>query len=254
MRYALFCDYGLDDAVATTYILDKREKGDQIDIIAIGGNSEKSVAYRNGKTLLNRYAYFGGDLTGVRFVNTLEVEQPYACLPSIHGADGMGDAFAPLTVDIEEISFSDWLEEEDEVYLCSFGPCTLVVPALEKRKCAGLLIMGGCVHEEPNFNGYEFNHALDRKAFSESVKYPHFVATLDGCRAPEFNAVLHKPSGGELFNLLVDTSLKYATARHADRCFIYDYITARFLFEKELFKVENTVDKDGNRLTEIKIK
>ena len=254
MRYALFCDYGLDDAVATVYILDRRKKGDEVDVIAIGGNSEKNVSHRNACTLLNKYAELGGDLTGVRLIDTRAWDQPYAKLPSIHGEDGMGDLFAPQETTVPTLTFDEWLDEGGEAYLCSFGPCTLVVPALEKIKSNGVLVMGGCVDEEPNFNGYEFNHALDKDAFSKTVNGEHFVATLDSCRAVEFNAVIVKPEGSELFNTLVGASLKYATARHADRCFIYDYITARFLFESELFRVEKVIDCDGNELNQLKIK
>lgn len=254
MTYALFCDYGLDDAVATVYILDHRKPGDRVDVVAIGGNSEKNVAYRNTQTLLSRYAAYGGDIAGIRLVDTRSWEQPYAALPSIHGADGMGDLFKPETSTVPVVSFDDWLSEGGEAYICSFGPCTLVETALKKKTASGLLIMGGCVNEEPNFNGLEFNHALDEKAFSECVKHPHLVATLDGIRVPFFNAVLVKPEGSELMNILVDASLKYATARHADRCYIYDFVTARYLFEPELFTAVRSVDPQGNALNELKKK
>lgn len=254
MTYALFCDYGLDDAVATVYILDNRKADDRVDIVAIGGNSEKSVAYRNAQTLLNEYALHGGTLDGVRLVDTRAKAQPYAALPSIHGADGMGDLFEPAESSVPVLSFDEWLDEGGEAYICSFGPCTLVKPALERKKASGLLIMGGCVHEEPNFNGLEFNHALDKAAFAACVKHPHRVATLDGIRVPFFNAVLLRPRGSEFFNKLVGASLKYATARHADRCYIYDYVTARYLFEPELFVTEHSVDPCDNELDEIKKK
>lgn len=62
-KYVLMCDYGLDDAAATAFVLDNRKAGDSVDVMPIGGNSEKSVAYRNGQTLLARYE---GSLDGVR--------------------------------------------------------------------------------------------------------------------------------------------------------------------------------------------
>lgn len=70
-KYVLMCDYGLDDAAATAFVLDNRKAGDSVDVMPIGGNSEKSVAYRNGQTLLARYE---GSLDGVRVVDTREEE------------------------------------------------------------------------------------------------------------------------------------------------------------------------------------
>ena len=148
--YVLMCDYGLDDAAATAFVLDKRSDGDRVDVMPIGGNSEKNVAYRNGQTLLANYE---GSLDGVRIIDTRAEEQPYANLPSIHGEDGMGDLFAPGTSSVPVVPFSEWLEEKDEIVLVSLGPCTLTERILKERKVAFLLVMGGCVNAEPNFNG-----------------------------------------------------------------------------------------------------
>ena len=43
-HYALLCDYGLDDAVATVALIDARDRGDLVDVIPVGGNSEVSVS------------------------------------------------------------------------------------------------------------------------------------------------------------------------------------------------------------------
>lgn len=146
-KYVLMCDYGLDDAAATAFVLDNRKAGDTVDVMPIGGNSEKNVAYRNGQTLLARYE---GSLDGVRVVDTRKEEQPFANLPSIHGEDGMGDLFAPATSSVPVIEFAEWLKETDEIVLVSLGPCTLTEKILVARKVSLLLVMGGCVNAEPN--------------------------------------------------------------------------------------------------------
>lgn len=51
-RYVLLCDYGLDDAVATLYLLNNSLKGDRFDIMPVGGNSEVNAAYVNAQKLL----------------------------------------------------------------------------------------------------------------------------------------------------------------------------------------------------------
>ena len=35
---AILCDYGVDDAIATLYLLENAKHFDKIDILAIGGN------------------------------------------------------------------------------------------------------------------------------------------------------------------------------------------------------------------------
>ena len=182
--YAVLCDYGLDDAVATVHLLNNLKPADRLDVVPVGGNSEVSVAFRNAQTLLSNY---DGDLSNVRIVDTRRIVQPWAKLPSIHGEDGMGDLFAHVSSGLPVVGFSEWIEEKAPLYVVSLGPCTVTSEILKKRTVTDLLIMGGCVAEEPNFNGYEFNHYLDIPAFNECVKYPHAVATLDSCRAPRFN-------------------------------------------------------------------
>ena len=138
-KYVLMCDYGLDDAAATAFVLDNRKAGDSVDVMPIGGNSEKSVAYRNGQTLLARYE---GSLDGVRVVDTREEEQPFANLPSIHGEDGMGDLFAPETSSVPVVKFAEWMKETDEIVLVSLGPCTLTEKIVAAREVSLLLVRG----------------------------------------------------------------------------------------------------------------
>ena len=54
-RIILFCDYGVDDAVATLHILSHADMFGAIDIAPIGGNVSVETAYRNAHTLLAAY-------------------------------------------------------------------------------------------------------------------------------------------------------------------------------------------------------
>lgn len=252
-KFVLLCDYGLDDAVATAFLLDHRKKGDTVDILPIGGNSEVGVAHRNAYTLLGSYE---GDMSGVRIVDTRAVCQPWAKLPSIHGEDGLGDILEQTQGDVPSLSYDEWLAERGKFTLVSLGPCTLTRDILLRRgeDAELLLIMGGCVSETPNFNGYEFNHCLDRDAFAFCVKFPHAVATLDTCRVPEFNYAGRRFDGSSLFARLANRSIVLAEARHKDNCYIYDYIAVQYLFYPDRFRLVTVTDPDGNTLSEIRTK
>lgn len=246
-KYVLMCDYGLDDAAATAFVLDNRKAGDSVDVMPIGGNSEKSVAYRNGQTLLARYE---GSLDGVRVVDTREEEQPFANLPSIHGEDGMGDLFAPETSSVPVVKFAEWLKETDEIVLVSLGPCTLTEKIVAAREVSLLLVMGGCVDAEPNFHGYEFNHYLDIPAFNACMRFPHTaVATLDTCRVKRFNLIGKEIEGDGLTAIFLKRSRDLAAVRHPDNCYVYDYIAVHYLFENATIAVKT--DRENNEIREI---
>lgn len=248
-HYAVLCDYGLDDAVATVHLLNNLKSGDRMDILPVGGNSEVSVSHRNAQTLLSNYE---GDLSSVRIVDTRNIVQPWAKLPSIHGEDGMGDLFTPAVADVKVIDFAEWLDETDELTVVSLGPCTMTQTILSKRKVDFLLIMGGCVAEVPNFNGYEFNHYLDIPAFSECVKFPRSaVATLDTCRVPRFNFAGRRGGGEKLIDRLIDRSVELAEARHPDNCYIYDYIAVQYLTAPQSFVIEKATDPQGNEFNQL---
>ena len=121
-KIVLLCDYGLDDAVATAFVLQKKKKNESIDIIPIGGNSAVEVSYRNAHTLLANY---DGDKNGIRIVDSRAVSQPYVEHPTIHGKDGLGDLFTPQKSDVEQITLEQFLSETGEFILVSLGPCTI---------------------------------------------------------------------------------------------------------------------------------
>ncbi len=250
-KAALLCDYGLDDAVATAYLMERRERFDRIDIVPIGGNLPLDTAYKNAWRLMQAC---GGDLSAVRIVNTYAIEQPGKNLTRIHGADGMGDIL-PEEYEklVPEIDFRDWLAELDESYMVfSLGPCTVASIVMEACPNAGLIMMAGNVAEKPNFEGREFNHALDVPAFAECVKHDHAIVTLDTARASylEFNAAPLRSN--TLMLKLANRYRDLVNLRHRDEVFIYDLIAVYYFFHPEHFDIEELTDPDGNMLSVLK--
>ena len=239
MKLIIFADYGLDDACATVYVLKNRKQFDSIDIVPIGGNVEAERAYANACKLTAAAKREGISLDGVRLVDTTALKQPFCILPSVHGADGMGDLFDDCDAVVPAVAFDEWVRSLDcEYKVLSLGPCTVVCKTLElapKLYKEDMMIMGGLVKEEPNYNGYEFNDGLDHEAFVRALSYPHKAATLDTCRAEQFNYIDKKFDDGSLLGKLMNRSVRLAAARHNDRCYIYDYIAALALIHPENF-------------------
>ena len=193
---AILCDYGLDDLAATAYILEHAANFEKIDILAVGGNFPLDVAFLNAKRIMDSYEELP---TNVRLVDTSSVSQFGESIPHIHGADGMGNVLPPpdekLCERIHALPYDEWLRYLDDSYiLLSLGPCTVTADILRRHGALPLILMAGNIAEPPNFNGYEFNHALDIPAFAECVKYPHAAATLDSCHAPlcDFYKISHR--------------------------------------------------------------
>ncbi len=249
-KLAVLCDYGLDDAIATTYLLDRADHFEIIDILPVGGNFPLETSHNNAKRVLSYYNH----LKNVRIVDTSSVKQPYESLPDIHGKDGMGDVLdekrdtaAPI------ISYDDWLKCVDEDYtVLSLGPCTVTEDILKKVGARPLILMCGNIAEPPNFNGYEFNHALDRKAFSECVKYPHASATLDSCHNPKCDFYKIDLDGDSLFYRFARRSVELSRERKESICAIYDLVAAVYLLKPEEFVTEVQTDRDGNSVSVLK--
>ncbi len=243
MKLVIFADYGLDDACATAYILNNRAEYESIDIIPIGGNVESGRALANARKLLGAARADGIDTSGVRLVDSTAFSQPFCRLPSVHGNDGIGDILPNLfSCPVPSIEYTEFLKElAGEYRILSLGPATMVVHMLGNAKvmpCRPTVIMGGCTREEPNYNGREFNDALDMSAFEKLLGYNHVAATLDTCRHEKFNYINRHFDGTRLFGKLVNRSIELAAARHNDRCYIYDLIAAYALITPEEFEVK----------------
>ncbi len=243
-KLIMLCDYGLDDAVATAYILDRADAFEQIDILPVGGNFMRETSHNNAKRIMSHYKH----LKNVRIVDTSCIPQPGEPIPDIHGADGMGnvlddanDCVCPM------LDYKDWVKTVDKSYtVLSLGPCTVTAVLLRDVGALPLIMMAGNISEKPNFKGYEFNHALDIEAFAECVKYPHVSATLDTCHHPLCDFYKINLDGESLFYRFARRVAELARSRGEDKCAIYDLNAAVYLMHPEKYIVTPLTDKDGN--------
>ncbi len=244
---AVLCDYGLDDAVATAYLLDNADKFEQIDILPVGGNFPLATAFNNAKRIMSHYE----NLKNVRIIDTSSVPQPSEKLPDIHGTDGMGDVLdGTVDFDAEVIDYGDWIKTVGQNYtILSLGPCTVTADILRKVGQRPLVMMAGNISEPPNFNGYEFNYALDLDAFAECVKYPHACATLDSCHHPMCDFYKMELKGDSLLCRFARRSAELARKRGEGMCAVYDLVAAFYLLNPDKFEIEKLTDKDGNTVS-----
>ncbi len=258
MRLVILSDYGLDDAVATAYLMRHRDKYELIDVVAIAGNTSAKNSLNNANKLLDALGVESGNkkeyLKGVTLVQTLNVPQFDESLPSVHGNDGMGDLYQDVDL-IKTMDFKEWLAHlKGEYVLFSAGPCTLTAEIQKAFEPKFTVIMAGVVNETPNFNGMEFNQALDVNAYNDCVKRKNtVVATLDSCRNKRFNLAGKRFLDGTVLSDLINRACELAEARHPDNCYIYDYIASLFLVQQKAFEVVNVVDKWGNSIPEMRL-
>ncbi len=249
----IFADYGLDDAAATVSIFKSAEKFESIVLIPIGGNVPANIAYRNCHTLVSNFKQL---LDKITVVNTCHLKQPNEYLATIHGNDGMGDFFThpEEKTQVNELFFEDWLNNYysgNEVVL-SLGPATLVKETLIKKAPKELVIMGGCVKEKPNFNGREFNHALDVEAFAFCLKFPHTAITLDTCRIKKLDMRQYEITGEDIHSKILIADQKLSITRKEEGCYVWDDIAANFVLFPERFTVSEEIDIDGNKINQAK--
>ncbi len=243
----IFADYGLDDAAATFSVFRHRARFGQIYVVPIGGNVPASVALQNAKRLLALLPC--GNVT---LVDTTAIPQPSEYLKEIHGQDGMGDLFPPLCGQTKAptISFEAWLARlsGQEVTL-SLGPMTMVLPVLKQHPTCALILMGGCVHQTPNFGDYEFNHALDPAAFAKCVAFPHVAITLDTCRTPKLDIRPLKIEGDGWHAQILRADQRLSQTRGEDGCYVWDDVAACYLLFPDRFVLNKQTDPHGNQLT-----
>ena len=247
-RLIIFADYGLDDAAATATILRHEKRFSHIDIVPIGGNVPPDVALRNCYTLLSYYPALWNKIT---VVDTTALPQPSEYLATIHGQDGMGDLFQPPQTlpDVKTIAFNEWLDTTDgRELLLSLGPMTMVRPLMERHRTYEPVIMGGCVDSAPNFKGYEFNHCLDREAFTFCTKQKHAAITLDTCRTEKLDMRRVEISGDDIHSQVLRADQRLSVERGEDGCYVWDDVAAVYLLHPERFTLTERTDRDGNRI------
>lgn len=251
MKLVLFCDYGIDDAAATADALfhAARDGYDGAAIVAVGGNVPPEISLANAKKLV---AHLPFKTVPVCLVDTCALRQPFRFLKKIHGGDGMGDLFsddagfcAPV------LPFEDWLAHWSEPYdFLSLGPMTLVLRMLRHRRPRRFVFMGGNIAERPNYEGYEFNHALDRAAFADVVRvYEHIAVTLDTCRHPLLNVQNDPPEARSLLASIVRRAREMTFVSGEKGSYIWDDMAVKALRHPDWFGYERAADRDGNVLT-----
>ncbi len=248
MKLVLFCDYGLDDAAATTDALfHAAEDGySSVDLVAVGGNVPAEIALKNARKLL---AALDFPHPAVRIVDTSALPQPAEFLKVIHGGDGMGDLFEEKEVPADVVPFETWLGSlKGDFRLLSLGPMTLVPYALEKKP-EKFIFMGGNIAEEPNFRGYEFNHGVNRAAFAACVKAAHVAITMDTCRHPLFNVQEKGVPEKNLLGRIVNCARERTFVSGEKGSYIWDDIAVKYLRHPDWFSLYEARDRDGNLLT-----
>ena len=250
MKLVLFCDYGLDDAAATVDALAHAAQDgySQAVLVAVGGNVPPAVSLANAKKLVAHLPFESVPLT---VVDTTGEAQPYEFLKEIHGGDGMGDLFADddgFSAPVRD--FAGWLAAfEGEYDALSLGPMTLVPRVFAVKPPRRFVFMGGNIAEEPNFHGYEFNHALDRAAFSAVVRaYAHTAVTMDTCRVPALNVQHDPPAGGGLLAKIVRRARDMTFVSGEKGSYIWDDMAVKVLRHPDWFTTYTAADRDGNRL------
>lgn len=250
-RIIMFCDYGLDDAIATLHILGNAEMFEHIDIVPIGGNVPVETAYRNAQTLL---VAAHADKNKVRIIDTRDVPQCAEDIPEVHGGDGMGDMLKPTVSDLTVVPFAEFAKEletqnqPDRDCVLSLGPCTL--PAMLGYTPFCTILMGGTTVEPPNYGEYEFNEGADIAAFRKYAFTATAVATLDTCHDGKWDYE-HIKYDGELAKKLARKYIDMCKARNAPIA-VYDYIAAKAVTDPQLFEATRVRRADGVEYNELR--
>lgn len=252
-RIIMFCDYGLDDAIATLHILDNADKFDMLDIVPIGGNVSVQTAFRNAHTLL---AAAKVENKNIRIIDTRSIEQCAADIPDVHGKDGIGDLFEEKTSNAAVIDFEAFKTELEKTKnpsrdcVLSLGPCTIPIMLGYAPFCT--VLMGGTTNEKPNYGKYEFNEAMDVPAFKKLAYAATAVATLDTChdKTWDFDKLALDT---ELGNKLVKRYIELCKARSAHIA-VYDYVAALAVTHPERFDAVRVRREDGAEYNELRIK
>jgi len=248
MKLILMCDYGLDDAAATADALAhaKADGYEEIQLVAVGGNVPAAVALRNARKLLAALPDAG---VPVLLVDTTHEKQNEEFLKHIHGGDGMGDLFCTAGEEIPAVPFCVWTERLcGEYCLLSLGPMTLVPRVLEGGNCRRFLFMGGNIRETPNYHGYEFNHGMDRAAFSRAVRTVHVAVTMDTCRNPLFDNQPKALAGGGVMRKIVNRAREMTFSSGEKGSYVWDDIAVKALRHPDWFSYRTETDCDGNIL------
>lgn len=274
-RIILYCDYGLDDAIATAHILNNASMFEKIYIVPIGGNQPVDKSLMNAFTILGEY---DGDTSKVTVVDTREISQNSAVLEEIHGADGIGGFLRPAIaalppigalrtntafvrldnfpsskkIVIPFINISDLDGElksapSDNDIVLSLGPLT--VPRIIDYAPPRTVLMASCVTESPNYGDYEYNEALDPAAFKAFAPKAEGVATLDVCHEPPFSLKNYTRTNNRLIDRLIEREVIIYNNSFSNQdgfhYVAYDLVAALFVTNPEMFTVTRVTLSGG---------
>ena len=237
-------DYGLDDAIAACRIFENYTQFTKIDILAIGGNVPPDVSLKNIKTLSSSFELDNR----VTLVDTSDVDQKYENLYDIHGEDGMGGILKPTSTSLRCIMFGEWLRDYSGCdILLSLGPMTITEIVLNKFEPKEFVFMAGTVNAEPNYNEYEFNEGVNPKSFVNCIKHPHKAVTLD-IGNEKLNILNKRIKTGTVRYDLIAKYRELSIKRGEKNCYIWDDITALYIFKPYCFEEKTEIDKSGNKI------
>ncbi len=247
----IFCDPGLDDALALLWLLNAecfQIKG----IVAVAGNTTAEQAFINLFTL-TRLA----GKSSIPLYNTLLLKQNYHLLPHVHGKNSLGDISFQLGKEghlpankapaerlteqvIEKLSLMPGYQ------ILSLGPLTVVAHFLKKslNQPEAVMIMGGLEKEPGNYNNSEFNFGLNREAAAFTTQYEKSgiaVAPLDLTRQFSLEENFLKRLSGanqasRAFRELGETYLALAHKRGNAQAYPHDLTAAVAMTKPAMFR------------------
>lgn len=232
-RLLVFTDPGLDDAMALIYLLRCLPSNVRIDIFCVGGNNSAFVSYQNACSLLSNYKR-----SEVYIWETDCISQNYDSLVNVHGSDFLGLPYTQYGN--SKVYPVDWDGVSENCSILVLAACTLpLLLNIDYKYISDLVVMGGC-ESQPNYNGLEFNQAMDVFAFSAFIeKYINKarIITVDSCRNSFFDIYNsnYRDYLDELCNEYRCFNLyeKYALKRGSKYCIPYDLIAAFALLNKK---------------------
>lgn len=224
-RVLVFCDPGIDDALALVYLAD-HPSVEIAGVVAVAGNVTARQAEVNATHVLSEIG------TAVPVYGTSHLEQYSADASEYHGTDGLGGLSSGSPCDShpprQALSF------EGAFDILSLGPCTMVVDFSTENDFSSLYLMGGLIGDEGNFHGLEYNFYLDPDSAQRLLqKHNPFVIPLEAGR--ELKKLPHVRRGRDMFESLNRQFLALARKRSGIACY-YDLVAAIAYAEPERFE------------------
>ena len=238
-RLLIFTDPGLDDAMALIYLLKKLPDSTRIDIFCVGGNNSPIVSFKNACSLVANV-----NRSGLTIWSTDSIAQKSDPLTDVHGINflGLPDKYCQFTKSFPQ----DRIDISEKCDIIILASCTIpYMMNIDPVYIDDIIIMGGC-ELQPNYNGLEFNQAMDPLSFYNFIKKymdKLRVVTVDSCRNAKYDLFslnygifLDK---GSIEYECYDRYSKYALKRKSKSCIPYDLVAAFALLNNERITYRN---------------